>query len=393
MFVSNGTAKKHFGPWVRGFALVMASAAFVGVATQNVAAETRSFAFNWFYPAMYTQPDNCPDGVNPTSHEIFLNALTKVGKSPEEAERLIEQSVNGDGARGFKALTERGTFQGKPVNAYTNPLTVPDPGFKTAVGRYAFGFNLDGKGEGSPGAFEDPETHERGIDNQLFRIYGCLANYQALPPARPNYPLETWEMVRDSMPAWLLTINGTDLSKDGDVTITVDRALNHLLRDANSEARSNMTFRIDSDPRSHHQFPGEIRNGVLSAETPRMYLLGDQFFFPAFDFTQMHLRLTMNADGSAHGILGGYLPWIEVYFQHGANGLNAETFRGMDMVGLYRALMRLADADPDPATGQNHRISTAWWVELVPAFTIPSTGPTGSTLAQPSKRTPQGARR
>ncbi len=393
MIVSNGTATKNRGSSIRSVALAMASTAFVGLATQDAAAETRSFAFNWFYPAMYTQPDNCPDGVNPTSHEIFLNALTKTGKSREEAERLIEQSVNGEGSRGFKALTERGTFQGKAFNAYTNPLLVPDPGFKTAVGRYAFGFNLDGKGETSPGAFEDPETHEKGIDNQLFRIYGCLTNYQALPPARPNYPLQTWETVRDSMPAWLMTLSGSDLTRDGDVTITVDRALNHPLRDARGEARSHMTFRIDSDSRSHHVFPGKIRNGVLTAEAPRMYLLGDQFFFPAFDFTQMHLRLTMNADGSAHGILGGYLPWMEVYFQHGANGLNAETFRGMDMVGLYRALMRVADADPDPATGQNQRISTAWWVELVPAFTIPSTGPTSGTIAQPSNGTPKSSRR
>ena len=134
MIVSNGMAKKNRGSRVRPLSLAIVGAAFIGLAAQDAAAETRSFAFNWFYPAMYTQPDNCPDGVNPTSHEIFLNALTKTGKSTKEAERLIEQSVNGDvGGRGFKALTERGTFQGKPVNAYTNPLMVPDPGFKTAV--------------------------------------------------------------------------------------------------------------------------------------------------------------------------------------------------------------------------------------------------------------------
>ena len=67
MMVANGMATKNRGSRIRALPLAAASAVFLCLATQDAAAETRSFAFNWFYPAMYTQPDNCPDGVNPRS--------------------------------------------------------------------------------------------------------------------------------------------------------------------------------------------------------------------------------------------------------------------------------------------------------------------------------------
>ncbi len=365
------------GGLVRCLATSVAAVAIAVLSSQAARAETRDFAFSLFYPATYTQPDNCPQGANPRTHDIYKNALVTTGTPPDEAERIIETAVSasgsGGGNAGFKPITERGKFNGQAVNAYANPLTVPDPGFKTAVGRYALGFNLDGRGAADAGAFEHPETHEKGIDNQLFRVYGCLANYQATPPAQPNYPLETWEMVAGTMPAWLLSVSAEDFSKDGsEVTITIDRALNRLLRDGKGHPRSHATFRVDHDPRSHNVFKGKIENGVIKASVPKVYFMGDQFFIPDFDFTQVKLELKLEDSGHSHGTLGGYLPWIGIYYQHGANGLNAETFRGMDMVGLYRALMRTADADPDPATGQNRRISTAWFMELVPAFTIPA---------------------
>ncbi len=359
------------------------AAAAVALQVSTAAAETKSYAFSLFYPATYTQPDNCPTGLNPTTHEIYKNALVTTGTKPDEAEKIIENYVSrqGQGAQqAAKPITERGKADGKQVSAYSNPLTVPDPGFKTAVGKFALGFNLDGRGENDAGAFEDPRSHEKGVDNQLFRIYGCTANYMATPPVYPNYPLETWEMVAGTMPAWLLSVSGEDLTKEGsEVTITIDRATNRLLRDGKGHPRSNATFRIDSDPRSHNVFKGRIEKGMVKAEVPKVYFMGDQFFFPDFDFTHVKFELDMKEEGGhSHGMMGGYLPWISIYYQHGQNGLNAETFRGMDMVGLYRALMRMADADPDPSTGQNRRISTAWLMELVPAFHIPAETKTSS---------------
>ncbi len=365
--------------------VLLAGAAFAGLSAQGAgAAETRSFAVSWFYPAIYSQADNCPNGLNPLSHDIFMRALTSTGKTPTEAEAIIEGVVEGTPAQrdaSGKQISERGTFAGARVNAYENPLTVPDPGFTTAVGRFAYGFNLDGQGGKSAKQFEDPETHEKGVDNGLFRLYGCLANHQAPPGTEPNYPLETWESIRDTMPAWVLSITGDNLSKDGDVTVTVDRAINNVLRDAHGHTRHDQTFQIDPDPRSHNTFKGKIKDGMLTAQMSKLYLLGDQFFLTEFDLTKAQIRLTMKQDGAAEGFIGGYMKWLPLYFQHAGNGLNAETFRGLDIVGLYYALQRLADADPDPVTKKNKRLSSTWHVEIVPAFLIPADRP-GDTQAQ-----------
>jgi hypothetical protein len=58
-------------------------------------------------------------------------------------------------------------------------------------------------------------------------------------------------------------------------------------------------------------------------------------------------------------------------------GHSGENFEetGMDIPGFYYALRHLADADPDPKTGQNQRLSVAWQFEAVPAFVLPAPSP------------------
>ena len=45
--------------------------------------------------------------------------------------------------------------------------------------------------------------------------------------------------------------------------------------------------------------------------------------------------------------------------------------RTAEEVGLYYLLRNAADANPDPKTGLNRDISAAYFVEAVPAFTVP----------------------
>jgi len=115
-------------------------------------------------------------------------------------------------------------------NVYTNPTSSPDPMLKTVKGRYAYGFNLDGKGAASPSGFEDPVTHEKGINNQWYRATGCIRSYRAVPPpAKPDIPETHWDILRNSMPAWLITITAVNgFGKDGDATVTIDRAVERV---------------------------------------------------------------------------------------------------------------------------------------------------------------------
>src|SRR5262249_23614428 len=156
-----------------------------------------------------------------------------------------------------------GRIDGKEVNVYAFPYSVPDPHIKLAEGRYANGFNLDGKPPlpGKTSAIEDPDTHEIGIDNELHRAMGCSVMFHTRLPDRPGYPANEWDLSRDQMPAWLLMVTGDDLSKDGEVTVSFARAIEPVRRDANGDTLADTTFHIDPDAGAPVTAHGRIVNG------------------------------------------------------------------------------------------------------------------------------------
>ena len=128
-----------------------------------------------------------------------------------------------------------------------------------------------------------------------------------------------------------MTISGTDLSRDGDVTITIDRGLNHPLRDAHGHARSHMTFRIDSDPRSHHVFTGTMRSGVLTAQAgTTLEQIIDQFLaqgwfpsvVPGTKFVSLGGCVAADIHGKNHhrdGSFGEHVRQLEVILASGTH--------------------------------------------------------------------------
>src|SRR5262249_19757075 len=124
-----------------------------------------------------------------------------------------------------------------------------DPEVETVVGKYAYGFDLGGAASSK---FEDPMTHEK-VDNQLWRAVGCITNFQFTPPTMPYMEGQAWNSgYADSAPAWAMQITGADLSKDGPVTVVLDRAFDHLQRDALGGIRSDVTYVINPSERSHN---------------------------------------------------------------------------------------------------------------------------------------------
>ena len=53
---------------------------------------------------------------------------------------------------------------------------MPDVGFHEVKGKFAYGFNLDGKATSKN--YEDPDSGEKGFDNQYWRAMGCNINYR-----------------------------------------------------------------------------------------------------------------------------------------------------------------------------------------------------------------------
>jgi hypothetical protein len=352
--------------------LCMKFCASVGVvslfASPAIALESKSFVVGWFTQAHYTQDDDCPGGINPGYEEQVPRSLAELGLSEEEITSLLEAHDSDSEFKVRDLINNRARIDGKPANAYAHPAAVADPKLSTVVSDYAHGFDLDGRGD-TPGTFEDPKTGEKGIDNQLFRVLGCIDAFRGTLSNAPTYSAWAWTMMKDSTPAWLITIEGENLVEDGEVTIHFNRAMEFVKSDANGKPRADMTYRASPDPRSQNAFRGEIRDGTLRiSEHGVLNLLQDPLVFPEFTLHNTHLRMQMDEHGALQGILGGYQPWQPVYFAYAGGGWAVEHDILGNIPGIYHLLRRHADALPDPETGQNMAISASYYFEAVPAF-------------------------
>ena len=335
------------------------------------ATQTKSFVLSYFYPANYYGEDTCPEGLNPLPDVFFKRDLKILGLPQAEVNAMFDKDYNlqnGDPTtRWVAVVATRGNGRD---NVYLHPTTVPDAHLKPAVGRFAYGFNLDGKGAASPNSYEDPETHEKGINNQLFRTIGCIQAYKGYPPPQP--PLEAeyrWDNSRAVMGAWLISLSGNDLTKDGDVTVRFETSLDPVVvQDANAHVQSDMTYRVAGHPASVNVLYGKIRRGVIYTEPAHISMQCNAYIQPVYDFLEARMRLRIKPDGNLEGVLGGYQPWYDVYWSHAKVGYVDERGFGIDAPALFYALRRYADAYPDPRTHRNTAISTAYMIEAVPAF-------------------------
>ncbi|MGE4063747.1 MAG: hypothetical protein AB7E79_10320 [Rhodospirillaceae bacterium] len=354
-------------PWWAAPALAILFAA------APASAETRSFVVSFFAQATTSVDGDCSKGVNPTIEEQYLLNLRHLGYSEAEIAAMKKKEDEGNGEIGTLMMT-RGRINGQPVNAYAHPTAVVDPKLNALDGKFAYGFDMDGKGRDDPNGFIDPETGQRGVDHEAYRALGCMRTFRGSLKGRPTFWDWAWGQLRDSQPAWLITISGEDLSQDGEVTVTFDRAVEFVASNTDSSPRRDVAYRIDPDPRSHNVYKARIKEGVVLLEAPGTQdfrMLQNPLVTPELKLKRLHMRLNLNGDGSLNGMLGGYQSWRELYFGIGSSGTREACITG-DIPGIFYLLRRHADGDPDPATGENTTISTAYYIEAVPAFAVPA---------------------
>jgi hypothetical protein len=355
-----------------GFAILVIAGLSSAAPVQ--ALESRSFVMSWFAQATYSNDHDCSGGVHPEVEEVYFRYAQRLGVNAATIDEWRKKLMAGEETRELQELVSmRGRVDGKPVNPYSNPAAVMDLQLPGLDGKYAYGFNLDGKGADDPTAFEDPETHERGVKHQLYRAFGCARAFRGSLQGRPTYWAWAWGQLKDSQPAWLITLSGENLGRDGPITISLDRALEHIRSNSDGTARPEMGYRIDPDPRSHNVFRGEIRDGVVTVtEHKDLRMLQNPMVAPQLDLKNFHLRMKRGAAGYANGFMAGYQPWHDIYFGIAATGFGGEGQVTGDIPGFYYLMKRYADADPDPRTGQNTRISVTYYFEVVPAFSAES---------------------
>ncbi len=338
-----------------------------------LAGETKGFLVSWFDISQYydTEGRNCPHGINPGPEEYYVRELKRIGTPQEEIDHYIDNFLDlSQASKTAPVVTMRGRIDGKPVNVYANPTSVPDPNIYLVEGPHSYGFNLDGKTD--TGGFTDPETGEAGVDNQVFKAVGCTQEIrQHAPDEYPPLTTSYWGVVVEVMPALLIEISDIDdPMNDDDVTVSILRGQERPVRDSAGGLLAGMSFRVDPNPKWQNVLKGQIRDGVITTVPTNIDIATDPFVMPEHNFTDARLRLKIKEDGTLDGKLGAYHKWFPFYWKYGVGTWGVEATNNIDLPGLYYALRKLADADPDPETGENTSISVAFQIDAVPAFVI-----------------------
>ncbi|HWA69706.1 MAG TPA: hypothetical protein VG821_07725, partial [Rhizomicrobium sp.] len=269
-----------------------------------------------------------------------------------------------------RALAYRAYKRG--LETYVNPWAADDPGQPQVTGKIGDGFNLDGKIKKAD--FVSPDG-EKGIDNNLYRAWGCDAPWRGNGNA--TLDLRANDKMQDGLYTMVIRVSGNqDPMNDSDATVEIGYSPDKIVKDARGSIAVDYSYRILKSAQ-YTKLKAKIVNGVVETEqvahmhAPRIAWFYDQT--GDADFNQGKLRLKINADGlAATGLLGGYRNWRDLYTENtfaqdgGQQGIREHE----DHVSLYYALRRNADGMYNEKTGVYDGISTAYRIKLASAYVV-----------------------
>ncbi len=330
----------------------------------------------------------CPGGMTEgyaDRGEVFVDVQSlrqREGETEDEHLRRIFGAAFGDNA---------------VSNYCMNPeLGAPDPRFRAVSGEglRVSGIDIDGVdsrgGAPKPGACPHADftgkSGEAGIDNQFYRVMGCMAAYQSTGLSN-SFDIE---MLTGS---WgiLITVSGIDdIVNDDHVEVGLFANADPIQLSPNREPLPWATYAIHPDQRYQARTTGRIRNGVLTTEPVDVrfeWIVNSIRTDRVLD--RARLQVTLDEAGELAGYLAGYTGVEDLYnfkfgYRNGTDGtgnLAPEQLRvgssiGKAMVlgytceGVYHALYEHADADPDPDTGRCTSLSTQYELEAIPAYVV-----------------------
>lgn len=279
----------------------------------------------------------CPNGFNEGNREQFKALFPQDGQTRTLLDTQLRREIDG-----------------------WYPTTAPDPFvFHDATGPTAYGMNLDGKV--GPNDFTSPDG-EKGVDNQLYRVLGCIRNYR--PPEGAIQGFDNDEVTKDVYNRILVELTGVDsLVNDDDVQVTIYRGRDPILLDATGKkAIPGGSQRIDTrwGAKFITHLHGKIVNGVLITEPADLVYPWATFYIPIDEY--MHaarLKLKLSPT-TAEGLVAGYTD-VESWYSQMMRSYSThhQSYGQSSAPSIYKALRRLADAYPDPKTGANTAISSA----------------------------------
>jgi hypothetical protein len=269
-----------------------------------------------------------------------------------------------------RALAYRGYK--KEIETYVNPWATDDPGQPQVVSRIGDGFNLDGKIK--PADFVSPDG-EKGIDNNLYRAWGCDAPWRGNGNA--TLDLRANDKMQEGLYTMVLRVSGNqDPMNDSDATVEIGYSPDKIVKDARGGIATDYSYRI-LKAAQYTKLKATIRNGVVETEqvehlhSPRIAWFYDQT--GDTNFSKGMIKLKMAPDGlSGTGLLGGYRNWRELYTENtfaqdgGQQGIREHE----DHVSLYYALRRNADGMYNQKTGKFDGISSVYRIKMASAYVV-----------------------
>ncbi len=329
----------------------------LGVATAQAAesplrAGTIGYVLTAKNVAIWQSPDGkveCPEGLNDGPREQFK---TLYPMDSGVRYKFVETQLEREGQ-------------------IWNPTTEPEPKlhFKEAQGKTAIGLNLDGKV--GPHDFTSPDG-EPGIDNQMYRVLGCVDNYRG-PDGSYRHFIQDY-MRKFNYNRWLFELtNVEDLTNDDQVDVTLYRGKDPLMVDTLGAYTPGSTHRIDFrwGKSFIYHLRGKIKDGVLTTEPADITFPESQARgVPYLSVRAWRVKLKLTPE-SAEGLMAGYTDIERYYNSLGQNwSTHHRSYGAEPMPSEYRAMRKNADAYPDPQTGENTAISMAWEVKFVQAFIL-----------------------
>lgn len=338
---------------------------------------TLGFAFTYFWYDMRETPEDCPEG-----YAMALRDVAIMGFPKEEQERLKRVENRSTYYKYGYALSAKRMRELGGKSVCDNTEKFQDPPHRLISSDYAFGMNLDG--EVSDGKASSPKTCPQpdftspdgtpGIDNQLYRVMGCIDSFRRDPifagGAMEDYHVGSY---RDGEVTTLLEIkNVDDRMNDDDVDVSVYSSHEPTLFDSQKQGIANASLTVSDNTLWHNHTKGKIVDGELIVEPFDLRLKFGFSGRPAeYYIKDTHIKLKLNEDGTAEGKLAGYYDVMHAYWHNFHNASGAfEVANGFTCPAVFKALKENADAYPDPETGECTAISTAMKIEAVPAFVI-----------------------
>src|SRR5688572_8520569 len=361
-------------PWVRGYVVAFYDPAFRYGGRADYARGTE------IEPGV-----DCPHGstIHFAVPSHVAKSLSLVSwRTPQEVEALANppaDSLNRDRA-GVYYVTWRAASAYRGYNpdfqTYINPFAAEDPGQPQVTSSIGEGFNLDGKIKSND--FVSPDG-EKGIDNQLYRAWGCDAPWRGDNGA---LVLRSNDKMLEGLYTVVIRISGNkDPMNDDGATLEIGYSPEQIMKDARGNVGIDYSYRILQSAQ-YTKLKARVRDGVVETEQAGIHMPQIAWFYNQTrdaHFRQGKIRVVPNSGGTAAGLVGGYREWRDLYSQNffSQDAGQQAVREHEDPIALYHALRRHADGMFNAKTGRYDGISTAYRMKLVPAFVVDPDKPMG----------------